>query len=174
VGWTFQADHISANGIVSSSSIDHVYSSEIIKGSIKVKKLPNSATDHLPVITQYSLDKNKVKYKHSITKRSYKTFTKERWNKSQASQDWSGLNKCEGVDQMVNIFDKNIAEALNEVVPVKTFTVRSNHKFGLSESTKDLMKKRDKTRNAIKDASSQERPVLIQQINLYEIELLIK
>jgi hypothetical protein len=31
VGWTFQADHISANGIVSSSSIDLVYSIEIIK-----------------------------------------------------------------------------------------------------------------------------------------------
>ena len=88
VGVTYQADHAQANGSVSSSALDHVYSSETIQALINVKKLPNSATDHLPVISAYSLDKNKVIFKHSITKRSFKDFTKENWNESLARQNF--------------------------------------------------------------------------------------
>ena len=33
-----------------------------------------------------------------------------------------------------------------------TFTIRSNYKFGLSESTKQLMRDRDSTRNRIRKA----------------------
>ena len=64
---------------------------------------------------------------------------------------------------MVAMFDAKILAALNEVAPVKTFVVRSQHRFGLSDSTKELMKKRDKTRGAIKNASNQEHAVLNKQ-----------
>ena len=64
---------------------------------------------------------------------------------------------------MVDIFDKNAALALDEAAPMKSFTVRSNHRFGLSDSTKDLMKKRDKTRKEIGNATSQERTILMKQ-----------
>ena len=80
-----------------------------------------------------------------------------------AKQNWSEIDKCQGVNEMVDIFDTNVALALDEVAPVKKFTVRSNHRFGLSDSTKDLMKKRDKTRNEIGKASAQERTVLMKQ-----------
>ena len=43
-----------------------------------------------------------------------------------------------------------IEEALNICAPIKTFKVRENHKFGLSDTTKSLMKERDKARNEIK------------------------
>ena len=39
------------------------------------------------------------------------------------------------IDQMVQIFTQNITESLDEVAPLKTFTVRSHHKFGISEET---------------------------------------
>ena len=163
VGLTYQADHASASGDVAHSALDHVYSTETVEKSVQVRKISNSATDHLPVVTAYNLDLNKVRYKQSLTKRSFKNFTKENWNQSLANQDWTGLEDCDGVDEMVKIFDDNISAALNVVAPAKTFTIRSNHKFGLSDSTKDLMKKRDRTRNAIKNASKQEKAVLIQQ-----------
>ena len=44
--------------------------------------------------------------------------------------------------RMVEIFTLNIQETLDEVAPYKTFTVKSQYKFGLSEKTKDLMTKR--------------------------------
>ena len=163
VGKTYQADHTSANGTVASSALDHVYSSETIEKSVRVRKLPTSSTDHLPVLISYSLDKNKVEYKRAITKRSYKNFTKERWNTCLAKQNWNEIDECQGVNEMVDIFDKNVALALDEAAPMKSFTVRSNHRFGLSDSTKDLMKKRDKTRKEIGNATSQERTILMKQ-----------
>ena len=50
---------------------------------------------------------------------------------------------------MVDIFTENINLALDEVTPFKTFTVKSNYKFGLSNETKILMKRRDATRDKI-------------------------
>ena len=50
---------------------------------------------------------------------------------------------------MVDIFTENINLALDEVTPFKTFTVKSNYKFGLSNETKILMKRGDATRDKI-------------------------
>ena len=61
------------------------------------------------------------------------------------------------------MFTENINRALDSVAPVKTFTIRSNHKFGLSDSTKELMKKRDTTRKSIQSATGTEKQVLVQQ-----------
>ena len=43
------------------------------------------------------------------------------------------------------------------LAPIKTFTMKSNYKFGLSENTKKLMKDRDSTRSKISAASSTEK-----------------
>ena len=78
------------------------------------------------------------------------------------TKDWAGLEACNGVDEMVEIFKDNITSALDEIVPIKNFTVavRSKHKFGLSNETKDLMQKRDQCRAEMKNASISERSVL--------------
>ena len=55
---------------------------------------------------------------------------------------------------MVEVYQKNIEDALNEVAPFKTFTIRSQYRFGLSEETKQVMHDRDVTRGRIKNASS--------------------
>ena len=55
---------------------------------------------------------------------------------------WMDVEDCTDVNQMVTVFNSNIASALNKVAPIKTFKVRSNHRFGLSETTKELIKKR--------------------------------
>ena len=39
---------------------------------------------------------------------------------------------------MVNVFTSNITEGIDEIAPVKTFTVKTHHKFGLSDATKKL------------------------------------
>ena len=43
---------------------------------------------------------------------------------------------------MVEVFNRNIKNALDNAAPLKTFKIRSNYRFGLSENTKELMKKR--------------------------------
>ena len=155
-GATFQADHLLPNGSVSTSALDHVYSTEAIKDCVSSQKLKNSSSDHLPVMVSYNLDKNKVQFTHSVTKRSFKNFTKEAWNDSLAKQDWMDVEDFANVDLMVKDFNEKIKLALDVVAPIKTFKIRSNHRFGLSEDTKAQMKKRDQTREAINKASPQE------------------
>ena len=60
-------------------------------------------------------------------------------------------------------FHNNINRALDSVAPVKKLSIRSNHRFGLSDSTKQLMKKRDSTRHSIQQATGVEKQVWLQQ-----------
>ena len=166
VGPTFQADHIQSNGKVAESSIDHVYNSLPLDDCIKLNKLSNSSSDHLPVLLSYSLDLTKLRYSHSVTKRSFKYFTKEKWNEALAKQDWLDVEEATNVTRMVDIFNANVLSALDEIAPIKTFKIRSNHRFGLSESTRELMKKRDKTRNEIRTAATKEAAILIKQYKI--------
>ena len=59
-------------------------------------------------------------------------FSNENWNQILAKKDWSLLEECESVNQMAEVFDEIIQEALDEIAPVKSFTVKSQFKFGLS------------------------------------------
>ena len=68
---------------------------------------------------------------------------------------------CNTVDEMVDILTENINLALDEVAPYKTFTVKSNYKFGISPETKKLMKQRDNTREKIKYADNSEKVLLL-------------
>ena len=51
------------------------------------------------------------------------------------------MENCEDVNEMVSVFDENVLKALDQAAPIKTFNIRSSHRFGLSDSTKGLMKK---------------------------------
>ena len=56
IGATYQADHILKDGTIPESSLDHVYTSSSIQKLLKVKKLVNSSTDHIPVVINLDLD----------------------------------------------------------------------------------------------------------------------
>ena len=58
-------------------------------------------------------------------------------------------------------FTSMITEALDEVMPMKTFTVKLKYKFGLSENIKTIMAKRDSTRLSIKNASHENKKTLL-------------
>ena len=64
---------------------------------------------------------------------------------------------------MVNVFNTNIANALDEVAPIKSFTVKTHYKFELSNQTKDMMEKRDLCRLQMKGSSTSKRLILHQQ-----------
>ena len=127
VGPTYLADHMLKNGLIPESSLDHVYLSKNIEDAITVKKLINSSTDHVPVLTSLNIDikKDGSKFKRKVTKRSLKNFSVQAWNESLTKKNWVIINECTEVDDMVEIFNKNIEDALDEVAPVKTFSIRS-------------------------------------------------
>ena len=84
-------------------------------------------------------------FSREVTKRSLKTFTTQRWRETLATKDWESIISCENLDEKVVLYNKAIQESLDEIAPVRTFKVRSHHKFGLSDQTKALMKKFVKT-----------------------------
>ena len=131
--------------------------------NVKINRLQNSSSDHVPVLVSYNTNLKKPMYSSSVTKRCQKFYTKDRWNKCLQEKDWSELDSCGNVDEMVEIFTRNITEALDEVTPIKTFKIRSHHKFGLSEVTKELMKQRDDARERIKKDHSTEKIILLEK-----------
>ena len=60
-------------------------------------------------------------YSRNVTKQCLKDFSEEKWNESLAMKECNVLENCNTVDEMVDIFTKNIEEALDEVAPIKTF-----------------------------------------------------
>ena len=62
---------------------------------------------------------------------------------------------------MVDIFTENTNLALDEVAPFRTFTIKSNYKFGITAETKLLMKQRDDTREKIKSASNNGKVIIL-------------
>ena len=73
------------------------------------------------------------------------------------------ITSSSNLDDMLVIFTKNVNEALDDLAPYKTFTVRSQFKFGLTEETKELMSKRDNIRKNLCKASASEKPIMIKQ-----------
>ena len=162
VGITYLGDHVQANGMVAQSALDHVYSSKSLDTRLDITTLTNGSSDHNLVLTtiRKNINKNK-RYIRKITKRSMKNFSMDKWNATLRKKDWSSVEECTDLDQKVNLFSVNIEEALDEIAPMKEFTVKSHHKFGLSDTTKNLMEKRDKTRASLSIASKQHKAVLM-------------
>ena len=88
---------------------------------VEIKKLSNFSSDHMPIIASFATNQKIPTYNLTVTKRSQKLFTNERWNASLASKNWSEIENCENLDDMVEMFTKNVTEALDEVTPIKTF-----------------------------------------------------
>ena len=92
-----------------------------------------------------------------LTTRSWSNHSN--WNEVLASKDWNEINLTQDLDEKVVAFNKLINESLDEVAPYKTFKVRTNHKFGLSEETKELMKNREHARKMIQKAESSQKQI---------------
>ena len=142
------------------SALDHVYFSSAFENKIVTSSIKNSSSDHLPVICEVRSIPKILPYTRIIKKRCLKNFSEAIWNETLKNQDWSKLENCNTVDEMVYIFTDNTNKALDIVAPFKSFQVKSNYKFGISPETKDLMRQRDSTRANIKKAKGSERVIL--------------
>ena len=66
------------------------------------------------------------------------------------------MHESDDLEEMTSKLNEVVAQTLDECAPIRTFKVREQHKFGLSETTKQSMKERDKLR-CIKDRNKQKR-----------------
>ena len=82
-----------------------------------------------------------------------KNFTNEGWNEALSNQNWTRINDANDLNQKVEIFNELVTKSLDEIAPYCSITVRTNHKFGLSDEVKSPMEKRDQAREMIKKVS---------------------
>ncbi len=82
----------------------------------------------------------------TITKRSLKDFTKTNWTSCWTIQRWEDIGETDNLDEMTNKLTQHVSTALDVCAPLKIFKSRQHHKFGISESTKALIKERDLSR----------------------------
>ena len=152
------ADHAQSNGKIAESALDHVYSNGQDEKTVII---PNSSSDHNPVLTKINLNMEKCCYIRKISKRSFKNYTIDNWSDSLREQPWSQITSENDIEKKTDLLAKFMNAALDEVAPVKTFTVKSNYKFGISNETKEIMKKRDSTRAKIPKVSTNEKLILL-------------
>ena len=86
------------------SALDHVYFSSAFENKIVTSSIKNSSSDHLPVICEVRSIPKILPYTRTIKKRCLKNFSEAIWNETLKNQDWSKLENCNTVDEMVDIF----------------------------------------------------------------------
>ena len=150
IGNTYFADHAQSDGKIAESALDHVYSNG---QEVKTVIIPNCSS-------QFNLNITKSCYIRKITKRSFKNYTIDKWNASLMTQPWSQIKREKDIEKKTDMLAKFMNTALDEVAPIKLFTVKSNYKFGISDDTKEIMKNRDATRAKISKASTKEKSIL--------------
>ena len=159
IGNTYMADRLREDGTVIESAIDHIYINQADNLDMKVKKLPISATDHLPIVVEVATKVKKKTLPMKVTKRSMKNFTQANWNECLSEQEWEKLGLTEDPNEMAKHFNDNIIQALDKCAPKRIIKVHLAHKFGLSEKTKTLIAERDKLRKNLHKLSPNERKI---------------
>ena len=163
LGTTYTADRLSVDGSEITSAIDHIYVSMALEPDIKTLKLPNSATDHLPILASLTLglkEPGSGSSQRTITKRSMREFNKTRWIDCLRNRNWTKVSNATDVNNMTTEFTNEVTIALDECAPYKKFKVRKNFQPGLSETAKELMRERDSTRQNISRAADRDKPSL--------------
>ena len=156
LGKTYLADRLTPEGQEIESSIDHIYASNSISNKLRTFKLENSATDHLPIIASFLVNKPKISHSGSKIpeyKRSLKNFTKTRWIDCLRARNWERLSQMTDINDQTAELNKEINLALDECAPYRLFKPRDHFKPGLSEKSKALMKERDATRKELSQAN---------------------
>ena len=148
------------------SAIDHVYMTESLKDRARVSIVKCGLSDHDIIVSEIKKTTCHVKgtgAAATFTKRCFRNFNAERFRKDLANLPWEHLGRTEDVDEMVSIFTELVTEALDKEAPVKTFKIPKNYVHGLSEETKDTMKKRDDTWHRLTSTSKELKQVVWKQ-----------
>jgi hypothetical protein len=154
MGVTYLADHRSKDGSIAHSALDHIYSS--INKPVTTKVLSSSASDHMPIMAEVDLKKTARK-EISITKRCFKTFNSEAFQRDLSLQDFSSFANFENVDDMVVALEAMINCVLDFHAPFKQITLKPSFRSGLSNETKKMMKKRNRLQTKMKKLSGDEK-----------------
>ena len=153
LGVTYVSYYTKSSGKKVESALDHIYTNDT-KTFTNEFKLPNNGmSDHCPILCDMKLNKEKVQVKKDIyiLRRSWKTFSNEKFIQDLANQPWQEvIDPKKTVHDQAHEFDRILEETLERHAPLRRTKVRENFRNGLSEKTKQLMKERDHLRHDVR------------------------
>jgi hypothetical protein len=149
MGLTYTANHRSINGDIATSALDHIYCST--KKPVRTRTLQSTASDHLPIMAEIDLDTKNPRKVTTVTKRCFKSFNSESFQRDLLLQDLpAALARCGDVDELVTTLESQINQVLDYHAPHKEVKIRPSFKKGLSDEAKDLMKERNRLQRKMK------------------------
>jgi hypothetical protein len=107
-------------------------------------------SDHLPIMVEIDLDAKNSREVTTVTKRCFKSFNCEAFQRDLLFQDLDSLARCEDVDDMVKTLETQLNSVLDCHAPYKEVKMRSTFRRGLSNETKNLMKERNSLQRKMK------------------------
>jgi hypothetical protein len=121
--------------------LDHVYTKGLISES---KLLPDSTTDHRPVVTTVRAGSHGPGTKLvSLKRRNFKAITRQGLEGALNLTDWSKVYNIKDVDAVLDYITAGIVSALNVVALEKEIRVKKGPNLYLRRETLEAMKKRD-------------------------------
>ena len=84
-------------------------------------------------------------------------FTTQKWKDCLAQKRWEKLGETEEIEIMSKNFTDLVTEALEECAPMTKFKIGTNYKHGLTQETKNLIKKRDELRKEMKRSPNEKK-----------------
>ena len=125
-----------------STGLSHYYTNKPEKLSPVTKQYCGGSDHMLIFATRYSRSvKTSSRY---VRKRSYKNFNPAEFVQAVQQVSWWEVYLCDDVDTAVEILTKKLTFILDAMAPMRTIQVRTRYAPGLSTTTINLMKERDK------------------------------
>jgi hypothetical protein len=127
------------------SRIDHVYSAGV---DARVAALPNSATDHRPLLVTVAASTASGTPLGVIKRRNFKALRRPDLEQALHMTDWSPIFESMSADFIASFIVTAITTALDLVCPHKAIKVRKDNCLYLSDETRKLMTARDKAKGS--------------------------
>ena len=146
-----RVQHNSVTNITAVSCIDHLYCNVQYRCS-KVTVISAGTSDH-DMISYTRLSKEPPTPARTIRKRSYKTFSTEKYLEDLSKVNWEDVYTCDDVDTAASILTRKVCYVLNVHAPWVQFQQRKFYSPWITSETKELMKQRDIWKQRAKDLS---------------------
>jgi hypothetical protein len=89
MGIAYVANHMSRNGKIAFSALDHIYYSS--NKSIKTKVFEESVSDHFPIVAEVDLENTASRKETTVTKRRFKSFDSDAFQKDLILEDLESI-----------------------------------------------------------------------------------
>ena len=119
---------------------------------ISVSNVVRAVGDHNVITACIRLKGSDVR-KLDIRKRSYKNFDPVLYRQKLEAENWADIYDISDVDLANDFLESRIVKTLDEMCPYRTIQYRTDCKTWLTDSTKEKMRLRDKTRELARNTN---------------------